>query len=179
MPKLKLTATAIAKLKAPDPSGKQQLHWDSELTGFAVLCSGVSIAKSYIVQRDIGGKARRITIAPCNVLDLDKARVKAKLVLAQFYEGKNPKAHLRGDAKATLQMVLEDFLTTRKDLREATRTGYRNFVEGYLASWLDRPMVNITVDEVTDRHVAIQVEVAARGTELATGATSQGCDRRL
>ena len=41
MPNLKLTKTAITRLKAPDPSGKQTLHWDTELKGFGVLCSGM------------------------------------------------------------------------------------------------------------------------------------------
>ena len=29
MPRIKLTETAIEKLKAPDPSAKQVLHWDA------------------------------------------------------------------------------------------------------------------------------------------------------
>ena len=37
MPKLKLTARAIERLPAPDPSGKQTLYWDTELRGFGVL----------------------------------------------------------------------------------------------------------------------------------------------
>ncbi len=46
MPQIRLTEKSIAKLKAPDPSGRQTLHWDSELKGFAVLCSGVSNVKT-------------------------------------------------------------------------------------------------------------------------------------
>jgi hypothetical protein len=78
MPRLKLTARAVEKLAAPDPSGKQVLHWDTELKGFGVLCSGVTNAKTYIVQRDINGKARRVTIGPCNVFSLDAARKEAQ-----------------------------------------------------------------------------------------------------
>ncbi len=47
MPKLKLTKTAVERLQAPDPSGKQVLHWDTELRGFGVLCSGVTNSKTY------------------------------------------------------------------------------------------------------------------------------------
>jgi hypothetical protein len=50
MAKIKLTDRAIARMQAPDPSGKQALHWDAEITGLAVLCSGVSNAKTFIVQ---------------------------------------------------------------------------------------------------------------------------------
>jgi len=35
MPTLKLTRAAIEKVKAPDPSGKQVIHWDNELRGLA------------------------------------------------------------------------------------------------------------------------------------------------
>jgi hypothetical protein len=38
MPTLKLTTTTLKKLRAPDPSGKQVIHWDETLRGFAVLC---------------------------------------------------------------------------------------------------------------------------------------------
>ncbi len=44
---MKLTKATIAKLPAPDPSGKQQLHWDDELRGFGVICSGVTTTKSF------------------------------------------------------------------------------------------------------------------------------------
>ena len=42
MPQLKLTEKAIAKLKAPDPSGKQVLYWDTDLRGFGVRVSGTT-----------------------------------------------------------------------------------------------------------------------------------------
>ena len=88
MPKLKLTARAIERLPAPDPSKKQKLYWDSELTGFGVLCSGTTATKTYIVQRDLsGGRTRRVTIAKTNVLDLEQATERAKGVLADFYKG--------------------------------------------------------------------------------------------
>lgn len=60
MPKLKLTETAIAKLKAPDPTGKQVPYWDTEQRGFGVICSGVSSSKAYVVQHDLDGKTRRV-----------------------------------------------------------------------------------------------------------------------
>lgn len=47
MPRVKLTEKTIAKMKAPDPSGRQVLHWDTELRGFAVLCSGVECQDLY------------------------------------------------------------------------------------------------------------------------------------
>src|SRR3954468_13873351 len=62
MPRLKLTQRTIEKLPAPDPSGRQLLHWDTDLRGFGVLCSGKTNAKTYVVQRDLpNGRTRRVT----------------------------------------------------------------------------------------------------------------------
>jgi len=92
MPRLRLTQRAVDRRPAPDPSGRQVLHWDTELRGFAVLCSGVSSAKSYVVQRDLpDGRSRRVTIGPCNVLTLDAARRQAEGILAEFFAGRDPK----------------------------------------------------------------------------------------
>jgi hypothetical protein len=60
---------------APDPSGKQVLHWSDELKGFGVLCSGTSGAKSYVVQHALpDGTRRRVTVARTNVITLDEAQ---------------------------------------------------------------------------------------------------------
>ena len=65
MPVIRLTEKAIAKLRAPDPSRKQSLHWDKSLKGFGVLVSGVSKAKSYVVQHVLpGGRTRRADDRP-------------------------------------------------------------------------------------------------------------------
>ena len=74
MPRLKLTKNTIDRLNAPDPSGKPRLHWDTDLKGFGVLVSGKTNARTYIVQRDVNGKSRRVTIGATNVFSLDDAR---------------------------------------------------------------------------------------------------------
>jgi hypothetical protein len=102
--KIKLTQREVDGLPAPDPSGKQKLWLDTELTGFGVLCSGVTTAKSYVVQRELPGrKTRRLTIGPTNVLRLadrrdaggetvEGARRLATRKLALLYAGFDPKA---------------------------------------------------------------------------------------
>jgi len=161
MSKIKLTAKAIAKLAAPDPSGKQKLTWDTELTGFGVLCSGVTSAKSFIVQRELPGRrTRRVTLGPVNVLDLDEARTRAKAVLADMYAGRDPKAGRRG--AMTLRQALNRYLEARKDLRPATRRNY-SLIERYLRPWIDRPLREITADMVEARHRSLQSEIEAGG----------------
>jgi len=138
MPSIKLTERAIERLKAPDPSGKQRLFWDSELTGFGVLVSGKTNTKSYVIQRDLpNGKSRRITIAQTNVIGLDEARERAKEILAELYAGRDPKAK-RG--AATLGETLDAYLAARSDLRERSATNYRDAIRLHLADWKDKPL---------------------------------------
>src|SRR6266702_6108778 len=109
MPRIKLTEKAIAKLKAPDPSGKQALHWDAELKGFGVLCSGVTNSKTYVVQRALpGGRSRRITVASVAEIGLQEARDRAAKLLLSMRSGPDPKARAAGDS--TLRRVLDDYL---------------------------------------------------------------------
>ncbi|MGH7102276.1 MAG: hypothetical protein ACREFJ_07745 [Acetobacteraceae bacterium] len=53
MATIHLTEGAVGKLKAPDPSGRQTLHWDDGLKGFGVLVSGTTSGKSYVAQRTL------------------------------------------------------------------------------------------------------------------------------
>ena len=82
--RLNLTERSVASLPAPDPSGRQVYHWDVSLKGFGVLCSGTSTAKSYVVQRDVGGRTRRVEIAAVAELKLAKAKERAAGALTIF-----------------------------------------------------------------------------------------------
>jgi integrase len=167
MARLKLTVHAVEKLKAPDPSGRQTLHWDADLSGFGVLCSGVTKAKSYVVQADLpGGNTRRITVGKTNVLSLKVAREQAKAKLADLMRGVDPKAKTH----KTLGVALVAYLESNKQLRPKSVHDYRSSIEGHLASWLNQPLASITPDMVAKRHHAIAAEVKAtgRGSGAAT-----------
>ena len=166
MPRLKLTVRAVDRLPAPDPSGHQVLHWDAELRGFGVLCSGTTDAKTYVVQRDLpGGRTRRVTVGPVNVLDLDKAREQAKGVLADFYKGIDPKAGRR--TEFTLRSALAAYLEVRADLRDGSRRNYSDFVEQHLSPWLDAPLRSITREMVETRLRQIAKDIEARHRRAA------------
>lgn len=180
MPTQKLTKTTIENLEAPHPSGKQVLVWDTALKGFGVLLSAKTATKSYVVQRNLpDGRVRRVTIGACNVIPLDDkkengkvliegARTRAEKVLAEFYSGIDPKEKRRKEAEekqkeirrsVTLQATLDGYLTARKDLRPQSVKAYRYTIERHLATWLDKPLREITPEMVEDRHSVIQQEV--------------------
>jgi integrase len=185
MPNEKLTERAVARLRAPDPSGKQVIYWDTELRGFGVLVSGVTKSKTYIAQRRLpNGRQRRVTIEATNALRLEKAREEAQDRLHDLRVGNDPKSARR--AGSTLRQTLDDFLAARKTLREKSRDGYRGAVEKHLADWLDLPLRDITAEMVEKRHANIQKEVerrekdrrdaAAKRKTKATAAKPQGDD---
>ncbi|MGY2905229.1 tyrosine-type recombinase/integrase [Bradyrhizobium sp. URHC0002] len=160
MPTINMTVRAIERLAAPDPSGKQVLYWDDELKGFAVLCSGVTNAKTYIVQRTLpDGRNRRVTVGAVNELSLDKAKDKAADMLHAMRHGNDPKKKIDNP---TLRSTLEAYLLAKKNLRPASIHVYRQ-VERTLASWLDRPLREITGGMVEDRHRAIATAISKKG----------------
>jgi integrase len=163
MPSLKLTKDAVKALQAPDPSGKQVLYWDPEKRGLGVLCSGISKTKTWVVQANLNGKARRITIGPTNVDDPDQAWERARPILSDLYAGIDPKAERRRQAQAsiTVEQALEKYLTLPR-LSEKTRAFYRSLAQKNLTPWLDRPLRGITGDDVESRFAAISKDVAQR-----------------
>jgi Arm DNA-binding domain len=174
MPTANLTEKKIARLKAPDPSGRQVIHWDTELRGFGVLCSGVTDAKTFIVQRVVRGSKHphRVTVAKVALLDLKEARDRARRLLMEMQDGKDPKPHL-GAASVTLRQVLDEYLKNRSSLAERSRQSYRDLVERHLPDWLDRDLRSITPDMVEERHRAIKEGVETRGRHSGN-ATANG-----
>jgi integrase len=164
VPTVNLTEKKIERLKAPDQSGKQVIHWDDELRGFGVLCSGVSNAKTFIVQRALRGtgRTRRVTVASVAELPLKEARDRAAKLLLEMRDGQDPKPHLGGTSK-TLRQVLDDYIKARASLSERSKRSYRDLVTLHLPDWLDRELKSITPDMVEARHGTIKESVEARG----------------
>ena len=160
MARIRITEREVKGLPAPDPSGKQRLHWDDELRGLAVLCSGVTNAKTFVVQHAIGSRTRRVTIGPCNVLSVVDARDRARRIIGDMYNGIDPKA-ARG--AITLRQALDMYLDARPNLRPATRRDYRSAIEHHLSAWCDRRLRDITADMVEARHRSLRTDVAHRG----------------
>ena len=187
MPTTKLTKAVVERIKAPDPSGKQVLHWDSELRGFGLLASGTTGAKTYVVQKRLpSGQVRRCTIGSAAAFSLDKARADARDLLVEMSRGKDPKAERRAALvrDRTLAQWLDSYLAARKDLAERSRRDYRTSIQAYLKSWLELPLRQISSEMVEEMHSAIAADVAKRskgkrsgGGETNGGATANGVFR--
>ena len=90
MAAIKLTETRVERIKAPDPSSRQQLYWDATTPGFGVVASGKSKSKSYVAQCAVNGKTRRVTIGSTAIYSLEQGRERAQAAVRDKRDGIDP-----------------------------------------------------------------------------------------
>ena len=149
---VKLTKKRVDAVEPP--LNKSQLFVrDAELPGFALRVTEKG-TKSFIIEKRINGKVRRITLGKFGPLTVEQARRKAQMELAQIAMGKDPIAEKRTrEAKAvTLRQCFDDFLKARKNLKPKTIKDYTRHLENNLASWLKKPITEITLQMISRRH---------------------------
>jgi integrase len=167
MSQKKLSEKIVKELLAPDPTGTQKLHWDTETKGFGVLCSGTSTIKTYIAKGNLRGRSVRKTIERVDLISLKDARDRAKQMLVNFSAGIDPRELKL--SSPTLQQALDLYLTLRTDLRPSSREDYRGLVERHLSGWLNLPLRSITREMVERRlrEIAKEVEQHHRSSAAA------------
>lgn len=115
--KTKLTP-AFVKDAAAVTGADRTIFWDATMPGFGLMVTAQG-AKSYVVQYRAARKSRRMTID--SVLDLSKARKRAKILLGEVANGRDPlgeKRKAEAAATNTLKYVAENYLTREgKNLR--------------------------------------------------------------
>jgi integrase len=181
MAAIKLTKTAMERLRAPHSNGKQKLIWDAELKGFGLLLSGKTTARTYVVQRRLpDGRERRVTIAGVAEWEaagktVDDARAEAAKQLVNLRAGRDPKVERR--AGLTVQQVLDEYIEARPKLRDRSKEDMRKTVKRYLSDWLNLPLRQITGDMVEERHRSIQKEIATREKKRESEVTKREAKR--
>jgi hypothetical protein len=108
MARVRLTEKAVRRLKAPDPSGKQVLYWDTASPGFGVLCSGTSGSQTYVVRGNVLGRDIRKTIERVDLISLTEARRKAQDIMRGFSDGVDPRV-VQTDGGVTLRKATDTF----------------------------------------------------------------------
>ena len=148
---MKLTASIVETLTCPSDK-KDVTYFDDAMPGFGLRCRASGVRR-FIVQFEINGYTRRITIGPPEVFSLEEARRIARQHLAKKALGHDPaieKAEARNAAKHTLGAVIEDYLTAREAvLRPLTVQHLRR----YLRAWW-QPLHSIPIGKLTRRHIA-------------------------
>lgn len=86
--KIKINKTFVDKAEVP--VGKDQVFYrDSELKGFALRVTAAG-TKSFVVEKNIGNKIRRITLGKYGALTAEQARKEAQKTIGQMQQGLIP-----------------------------------------------------------------------------------------
>jgi integrase len=112
---MKLTTASIRTIE-PIPPNTDRIEFDDAVPGFGVRARAGG-SKVYVVQYAIGNKQRRMSLGKVELQGVDKARDKAKDILAKVRLGHDPageKQQARESATDTLKDVAERFLAFQK-----------------------------------------------------------------
>jgi integrase len=148
---VKLTKLIVDK--TPAPLIGQLLLRDTELKGFGLRVTAGG-AKSFILEKRIKGRVRRITIGRYPGITAEQARKEAQKLLGHIITGHDPMAE-RAQARIqgiTLVKAFDDFLQTRANLKERTKYDYRRLMKVAFPDWQRKPLTLITKDLVAKRH---------------------------
>ena len=147
----KVTKSRVGNL--PTPHQGQAFLRDTILKGFAVRVTG-SGAKSFVVEKRIDGKVKRITLGGYPELTVEQARKEAQKLLGKIATGINPIAEKQAERirGVTLIDAFADFLKARKNLKPRTLYDYRRVMAVAFADWQQKAIRDITKDMVARRH---------------------------
>jgi len=153
----KITKSCVDKLSTPETG--QAFVRDSELKGFAVRVTA-SGSKSFILEKRIDGKVKRLTLGRYPELTVEQARKEAHKLLGHIAVGRNPTAEKKQETlqRTTLKQAFDDFVKTRKNLKERTLYDYKRLMKVAFADWQEKAMTGISKDMVTKRHSKIGTE---------------------
>ena len=168
---MRINKTFVDKVIPPIPKENQKnaqaFYRDSAIPGFGLRVTSGG-AKSFIVEKRINGKVKRMTLGRYGNLTVEQARKEAQKVLGKVASGGDPIAEKKElqVKSATLIDVFEDYFTTRKDLKESTIKDYRRHLNGSFKDWQNKPVIEISKDMVEIRHQ----ELGKRSPARANGA---------
>jgi integrase len=147
---LKINKSAVDKLDHP-PKG-QKLYMDEGLKGFGVLVGAKT--KTYVAQRDIGGRTVRVTLGRHGVITTSQAKTEAGDALGLMRRGINPNEQKRAaqGRSITLQEAADLYLSSKKKRAAKTAKWFNDALRLHLKDWLKKPLAEINRKMVNTRH---------------------------
>ncbi len=156
MPKATLTTNAAVDA-IPYPDKGQIITTCTELPNFGVL-AGVR-QKSFIVERRVNGKTRRVTIGRVGEITLQKARQDARQLIGEMIGGTDPVARKRDTTGEGITLRqgwgLHQHAMKKKNGSAKTKDDYQNKIDCHMSEWLDRRLIDISRKEVLALHTKI------------------------
>jgi integrase len=149
---MKINKSTVENAALPDAKD-QVFYRDEQLKGFALRVTAAG-TKSFVVEKNIGNKVRRITLGKYGALTAEQARKEAQKIIGQIATGGDPIAEKHADKmrSVTLDEVFKDYIQVRKTLKQTTLTNYQQILKKAFDNWGDKPIVSITKDKVAKHH---------------------------
>lgn len=147
-----LTKTVIDRLSIP--SAGQCFLRDAQLKGFAVRVTP-SGTKSFIVEKRVNGRVRRMTLGRFGELTVEQARKQAIKLLGQVATGTDPVAEKlkRQALSIALEQAYTDYIKAKQhSLSPKTLKDYRNVMSAVFTDWQGKRLNDITRAMVAKRH---------------------------
>lgn len=148
---VKLTKRVVDSASVP-ASGQLFLR-DELLKGFALRVT-VNGVRSFVFEKRIGGKVKRLTLGRYGELTVEQARREATKLAGQVAMGMNPIAAREHERLATTRLkdAFEDFKKARKDLKARTLYDYERLLKVAFEDYQEKPLVRLTKDVVVQLH---------------------------
>ena len=155
---MRLTKTIVDNIQAPSDRD-QAFHRDGQLKGFAVRVTASGV-KSFIVEKLVSGRVRRMTIGRYGEITVEQARREAQKLLGKIATGIDPRAEKQAIElhATTLGQVFQDYTQARKELKPRTLYDYRRVMACVFSEWQDKPLLAITKDKVAKLHTRLGEE---------------------
>jgi integrase len=148
---VKLTKRVVEHTTCP-ATGQLFLR-DTELKGFAVrLTPG---AKTFVFEKRMGGRVRRMTLGRYGVLTVEQARQEAIKKAAEVATGGDPAAARRAGRASPTWRDLEDRYGAEWLPRKRSAGEDRRLLNGVLAQWRQSPLAAISRAQVAKLHAEI------------------------
>ena len=144
----KLTKRLIDAVKHP-PSGQLFLR-DDELRGFGVRITPGS--KSFIVEREIHGRVKRLTIGRYGILTVEQARDLARTKIGEIAAGKDPVEEQRQRRNSITFGELEQLYLERHAVHKKSASNDVGMLNKWLSEWRPRRLNTITRADITTKH---------------------------
>jgi integrase len=156
MPKATLTTKAAVDA-IPNPDQGQTIHYCTELSGFGVLAGARQ--KTFILERRVNGKTRRVTIGRVGEITLQKARQDAQQLIGEMVSGSDPVQRRRDQTGEGITLrqawALHQHAMKKKGNSQETFDDYQFKIDCHMSDWLDRALIEITRKEVSALHTKI------------------------
>ncbi len=173
--KLKFTKTALLAISPPE-IGKRLVVYDTEVPKLAIRITSAGARTFYVVKRS-GASMAWVKLGVFPDTTVEKARIEAQKILAEFATGANPAAARRAiREEPTFSKMLAEMLENKKKrdgstIADRTRKDYLNTARLHMVAIANSKLSHITQAEVKAIHRKVS-QKSARQADKAVAIVS-------